>query len=133
MIDEYIALERIRFEERLRIERDVEPPALDARIPPMLVQTLVENAVKHGISELPQGGVVRLEARTSGRRLEIRVANTGRLKPSADPTGYGLRNAAERLRLLYGDAASLTLRENDGTTVATLTLPLESSNERAAR
>jgi two-component sensor histidine kinase len=133
VIDEYVDLERIRFEERLRVERDVERSALDARIPPMLVQTLVENAVKHGISELPQGGVVRLEARTSGGRLEIRVTNTGRLKTSADATGYGLRNAAERLRLLYGDTASLTLRDNDGTTVAALSLPLEPPNERATR
>ena len=124
VIDEYVNLERMRFEDRLRMERFVDPSVLDARIPPMLVQTLVENAVKHGISDLPQGGVVRLDARPHGDRIEILVSNTGRLKAPASDTGYGLRNATERLRLLYGDAASLTLRERDGMTVATLTIPL---------
>lgn len=124
VIDEYVNLERMRFEERLRMERFVDPSVLDARIPPMLVQTLVENAVKHGISDLPQGGVVRLDARPHGARIEILVSNTGHLKAPAPDAGYGLRNATERLRLLYGDAASLTLREQDGTTVATLTIPV---------
>ncbi len=125
VIDEYMNLERMRFEERLQIERAIEPAALLARVPPMLVQTLVENAVKHGIADLPLGGLVRLEARVRDGRVEIVVTNSGRFKPSGDDSGYGLRNARERLRLLYGELASLTVCEDGETTRAALSLPLE--------
>ena len=95
----------------------------------MIVQTLVENAVKHGISTLPDGGVVRLDVQLRSDRLQIIVRNTGRFKPAADGEGFGLQNASERLRLLYGDRASLTVREeaNGGGdhTVAELILPIE--------
>ena len=123
VVGEYVSLERVRFEERLRFEQSVEPAALDVRVPPMLVQTLVENAVKHGISALQGGGFVRLDVRVRGDVAEIEVTNSGPFKPPANASGYGLRNATERLRLLWGDAASLTIRENDGITVAALTIP----------
>ena len=60
IVDDYLALESLRFGERLRIERDIEPGALGVRIPVMLLQTVVENAIKHGIAELPGGGVLRV-------------------------------------------------------------------------
>lgn len=96
----------------------------------MIVQTLVENAVKHGIARSSAGGVVRLDARVRGRSLEIVVTSTGRLlKAATDEGGFGLQNAAERLRLLYLGAASLSIDEElDGAeerTIATLTLPME--------
>jgi two-component system LytT family sensor kinase len=125
IIDEYVGLEQMRFEERLRIEQAIDPAALVARVPPMLVQTLVENAVKHGIADLPLGGLVRLEARARDGRVDIVVINSGRFKPSGDDSGYGLRNARERLRLLYGELASLTVREDGETTTAALSLPLQ--------
>jgi two-component sensor histidine kinase len=125
VVDEYVNVERVRFEERLQVERAIEPAAMAARVPPMLVQTLVENAVKHGIADLPRGGVVRLEASVREGRVEIVVTNDGRFKPSDDGSGYGLRNARERLRLLYGDLASLTVREDGDRTTAALSLPLE--------
>jgi hypothetical protein len=125
IVDEYVGLERARLEDRLRVERIVEPAALGARVPPMLVQTLVENAVKHGIAPAPAGGLVRLEARVIDGRVTIIVTNPGRLDAVVGEAGYGLHNARERLRLLYGDLASLTLRDDDGETVAALTLPAE--------
>lgn len=125
VIDQYVAVERVRFDDRLAVERSIDPAALAARVPPMLIQTLVENAVKHGISELPQGGIVRVEARATNGMVTIVVANTGRLRDETKDSGLGLRNAAERLRLLYGSVASLTLREHDGTTVASVTVPLD--------
>jgi len=129
VIDEYVGVERVRFEDRLRIERAIDPRALALAVPPMIVQTLVENAVKHGISTLPDGGVVRLDVQLRSDRLQIIVRNTGRFKPAADGEGFGLQNASERLRLLYGDRASLTVREeaNGGGdhTVAELILPIE--------
>jgi LytS/YehU family sensor histidine kinase len=93
----------------------------------MLVQTLIENAVKHGISDLPQGGVVRLEARARDGMVTIVVVNSGPLRHETSESGLGLRNAAERLRLLYGSAASLTLHEQDGSTVARVTIPLDAT------
>jgi LytS/YehU family sensor histidine kinase len=124
-VDEYLNLERVRFEERLHVERAVEPSALQARIPPMLVQTLVENAVKHGIAGLKAGGVIRLDARVRADRLEVAVRNSGRFLPPTPDSGHGLRNASERLALLYGGAASLRVAGTDGDeTVASLTLPL---------
>ena len=125
IVDEYLNLERARFEDRLRIERSVEPSALDAQVPPMLVQTLVENAVKHGVSPSKTGGEVRLEARVRGGRAEVVVTSSGAFQPPADGSGRGLRNATERLRLLYGTLASLKVAEHNGTTVASLTVPLE--------
>lgn len=125
IVDEYLELERVRLEERLQIERAVEPAALEVRIPPMLVQTLVDNAIKHGIAELPRGGVVRIEARVAHERMELLVTNTGRLKPPSADAGQGLRNATERLRLLYDGAASLTLHEVDGMTQAALVIPVK--------
>jgi signal transduction histidine kinase len=124
IVDEYIALERMRFEERLRIERDVAADALSARVPPMLVQTLVENAVKHGIADAVAGGVIVLRAAIVGEQVEISVTNTGAFKPAVDGRGEGLRNARERLRLLYGAAASLVVGSRGASTVASVLVPL---------
>jgi signal transduction histidine kinase len=125
IVDEYLELERVRFEERLQVERDVDAAALRSRIPPMLVQTLVDNAIKHGIGELPAGGVMRMVVHQVDGRVEILVSNTGRLGPPAREPGHGLENAKERLRLIYGNAASLTLREDAGNVHAHLVLPAE--------
>jgi two-component sensor histidine kinase len=125
IVDEYVGLERTRLEDRLRVERVIDPAALTARVPAMLVQTLVENAVKHGIAPSPRGGLVRLEARVADGRVEITVTNPGRLDSVAGDAGYGLRNARERLRLLYGELASLTLRDDGNQTTAAVTLPME--------
>ena len=122
-VSDYIDLERVRFEERLAVDVAVEPGALGARVPRMLVLTLVENAVKHGIAQLPSGGGVWISARLADGHLKIEVANSGELQPGAEG-GVGLANARERLRLLYGAAASLTLTARDSRTVlAALALP----------
>src|SRR5262245_15860684 len=80
IVDEYVALERVRFEARLRFERVLDPASLEVRVPPMLVQTLVENAVKHGIADLPEGGIVRVRADVATRRMTISVSNTGLMR-----------------------------------------------------
>jgi hypothetical protein len=123
IVDQYLDLEKIRFEERLTVERALEPGTLQVPIPSMLVQTLVENAVKHGIASLPRGGVVRIEARLSDGALTLHVINSGSLRADAGGDGFGLRNAIEQLRLLYGDRAALTLAGGDRTT-ATVTIPV---------
>ncbi len=127
IVDEYINLERVRFEERLRTEQAIDPAALTARVPPMLVQTLVENAVKHGIGDSPAGGFVHIRAGLSGQRVEIAVTNSGAFKPAIGGGGRGLRNATERLRLIYGHAASLTIDGSADRTIVSFSLPLETT------
>jgi sensor histidine kinase YesM len=110
MMDDYLALESLRLAERLVVERQIEPAARGARVPAMLLQTLVENAIKHGIAELKTGGTLRIAARLNGHALVLRVDNPRPLEPApAAGTGLGLRNAAERLRLLFAERAALTL------------------------
>ncbi len=132
IVDEYVSLERVRFEDRLRFERTLDPGALAARVPPMLVQTLVENAVKHGVAALPHGGVVRVRAAIDGHSMTISVSNSGTMRHEYDEGGHGLRNTVARLRLLYDHRASFSLTDASGETVATVTLPLEPAHERAA-
>ena len=132
IVDEYVSLERVRFEDRLRFERTLDAGALAAHVPPMLIQTLVENAVKHGVADLPQGGVVRVRAAISGRSVTISVSNSGTMRHAFHEGGHGLRNTMARLRLLYDHHASFSLSDASGETVATVTLPLEPAHERAA-
>ncbi len=117
----------MRLEERLVIRRSLEPAALQGRIPPMLVQTLVENGVKHGISRRMDGGELDLSARVAGSQLVVVVANTGSFHRRGAESGSGLRNARERLRLIYDGRASLTLQNESDRVIATLTLPWRSS------
>jgi hypothetical protein len=105
----YLELEAIRLESRLNLQFDIDPRALDHPVPPMLVQTLAENAVKHGIARLPRGGRVRIEARRGAEELQVRVMNTGTLNPAGNDPGIGISNALERLRLLFGERANLSL------------------------
>src|ERR1022692_4789501 len=114
IVNDYLALEQVRHEERLRLRLDIAPEALQLRIPPMLLQTLVENAVKYGISPKPEGGEITIVARSSGGALRIQVSNPGQIEGSAreSSTGVGLRNAADRLRLIFGERATLRLRSD---------------------
>ena len=106
----YLELEALRFERRLRYEIEADPRASDLAVPPMLIQTLVENAIKHGIATLPEGGSVRLAVQRSSQSLHIRVTNTGRLTRDPAKPGIGLTNSLERLRLMFGDRVTLELR-----------------------
>jgi hypothetical protein len=110
IVADYLELESMRFEDRLRIETRVPQDAAGVSIPVMLLQTLVENAIKHGIAELPEGGLVRITAAVKNDLLVLEVENprppTHRRAPDE---GVGLRNAHDRLRLLFGERASLEL------------------------
>lgn len=110
MVNDYLALESLRLADRLEIVRDIAPDALPILVPTMLVQTLVENGIKHGIAQLKQGGVLRIEARLADRQLLLRVVNPfPEDAPASAGEGTGLRNSVERLRLLFGERASLQL------------------------
>lgn len=127
-VSAYLKLEAIRLEERLRIKIDMDPNSLDTRIPPMLLQTLVENGVKHGVARLAHGGEIRVASQMRNGALEIRVQNSGQLAESTGSTRVGLENIRQRLHLLYGDAASLVLRNQDAEfVIAEVSIPLAKS------
>lgn len=111
IVNDYLGLESIRFEERLRVEWDIDPESNDFLVPPLMIQTLVENGIKHGISKLSAGGLIRVETRVEGDFLKINIRNSGRLVPheSAPGSGLGLENTRHRLKLIYGDEASLRI------------------------
>ncbi len=128
----YISIEQARFGERLRTELDVESGLSTAYVPGLLLQPLIENAVKHGISRWLRGGVVALHARSDSDVLHLEVRNSPfEPRPQADivepsEDGVGLRNTRERLRVMYGGRASLqTMPTTDGGFCATIRLPLE--------
>jgi len=119
MAADYLALEGVRFEDRLRVRIDVDPAAAQVAVPPMLLQTLVENALKHGIAHLPAGGDLTIRAVVEAERLVLEVENTGQLVSSASTTPQvGLKNTRERLRILYNGRASLQLKNRDASHVA---------------
>jgi hypothetical protein len=127
VVEDYLALESVRFEGRLRVQFTVDPAAESLQVPPMILQALVENALKHGIAKIPEGGDVRIHATAENGALVLQVENTGELaqvRPSRDgDTQIGLNNIRERLRLLYGDRASLSLKNGDGVVAATVRIP----------
>lgn len=136
VVNDYLALEQVRHEERLRLRLDVAPDTLQLPIPPMLLQTLVENAVKYGISARPEGGEIAIIARRENDSLRLQVTNPGAYEPGAaklaranGSTGVGLANAANRLRLLFGEQATLQLRAGSpGSVVAEAIIPLPVSH-----
>ncbi len=109
--EHYLELEAVRFESRLRYAIETDDRARDHLVPPMLIQTLAENAVRHGISRLPDGGTVRIEARELSDGLHVRVTNTGRLEAKREGSGIGLSNSRERLRLAFGEDVRLELEQ----------------------
>ena len=127
IVKDYLALEQMRFEERLKIEMDIDKDSLGQPVPPMMLQTLVENAIKHGISKLVNGGVVRIIARFKDNDLELLVQNTGQLngyingeasQPAlrttsgggTDGEGFGIKSTQDRLNLMYQGKAVFEIR-----------------------
>jgi signal transduction histidine kinase len=126
VIRPYLEILKVRMEERLTTEIDVPEGLLSAEFPPMMIQTLVENAIKHGLEPKPEGGLLRLAAQIVHGKLQVTVADTGLGfgRAATAGTGVGLANIRERLQMLYGPKATLTVAENKPSgTVVTLTVP----------
>jgi LytS/YehU family sensor histidine kinase len=110
IVDDYLALEALRLGERLQVERAIDSQARGVRIPVMLLQMLVENAIKHGIAELPDGGVLRIHAAVTEGTFALEVENPRpQSRLEASHTGIGVHNAQKRLQLLFGTAATFNL------------------------
>ena len=111
IVKDYLALENMRFEDRLKVEYDIDDDTLDQQVPPMMLQTLVENAIKHGISKQVRGGVVRIVSDFKGNYHRLSVQNTGLLNGRSSRSGFGLSSTQDRLGLLYGDKARFEIRQ----------------------
>jgi sensor histidine kinase YesM len=122
-VEAYLAIEKIRFEERLRVQFDIEPGLEHVMVPPMSLQTLVENAVKYGVELSTTGSDIHIRARRDTHGTLIEIANAGALRGAGHSTHVGLANARKRLALAVGSDATLNLAERNGWVHATLRLP----------
>lgn len=131
VVSDYLALESIRYEERLKTIIQIDPLSRHFYVPPLMVQTLVENAIKHGISKLTYGGLVEIITRVDKDVLFITIRNSGQLKGNTEEdTGFGIKNTLQRLHLLYKDEAVLKISNESDTMVLTeLQIPKQLVNE----
>jgi two-component system LytT family sensor kinase len=124
-VKDYLAIEKIRFDERLKIIFDIAPETLSVQVPPMMLQTLIENSVKHGISNLKMGGTITLRALIQNEYLIVEIMNTGRYEPKDGHVGVGIENTVERLKLLYDDKALFGIGNADSShVIANIQIPL---------
>lgn len=126
-ITDYLDLEKIRFEERLKYSLNISPDSYKVEIPPMMIQTLIENGIKHGISKQTNGGEISLLTRVDTGNLLIEIRNTGHL--SSDnlrySDGFGIANTKHRLSLLFGEDASFSIKnENQSTVLCEIKIPI---------
>jgi len=112
IVKDYLALENMRFEDRLRVEYEIDEDTLDQPVPPMMLQTLVENAIKHGISKQISGGKIRIVSDFKDSYHELAVQNTGKLvNGTVKGEGFGLPSTLNRLSLLYGEKARFSIKQ----------------------
>ena len=125
IVRDYLALEHMRFEERLQIEMDIDEDTLEQPVPPMMLQTLVENAIKHGISKKIKGGKVKVISRFKGNNFELIVQNTGMLDGETLPEGFGIKSTRDRLGFLFHGKAEFQINGINGNEVqAKITMPV---------
>ena len=126
IVKDYLALEQMRFEERLKIEFEIDEDTLQHPVPPMMLQTLVENAIKHGISRQIKGGLVRIIAAFKNNDLELLVQNTGQLSATPNGEGFGIKSTQDRLNLMYQGKAVFEIRNVGNAMVESkVTIPVE--------
>lgn len=113
IVKDYLALEFIRFEERLKLVYQIDEATLKNPIPPMLLQTLVENAIKHGIGKAIEGGEIMVATKAYNDYYEVRVVNTGKLNLTVEHEGFGLASTANRLLLIFGEKATFSIHQLD--------------------
>jgi sensor histidine kinase YesM len=139
LVKSYLDLIKMRIEDRLEVSLEVPESLETAEFPPMMLQTLVENAIKHGIEPKPEGGKVSVSARVQQGQLWVEVKDTGVGLPPGDllegptsGTGIGLRNIRERLAMLYPGKSRLTLGSDDSGTTVRISVPFQVEAPAAA-
>jgi two-component system, LytTR family, sensor kinase len=133
VVEKYLQLEKIRFGKKLNAELDISDATLDLKIPPIIVQTLVENAIKHGLKDSVEGVFIKINSQLTDDFLTINIINSGRLKKEdlsvSEPknSGIGVENTRRRLQMIYGERATFDLQNlNEKEVIATLKLPVNS-------
>ena len=124
VVEKYLELESIHYEDRLKYELDVGKHLGEAKVPPMIIQLMAENAIKHGISLEKKGGKIDISIRKEEDELAISVQNTGQLLDT-ESSGIGIRNAIERIRILFTQMPAFTLNQQGEKVVATLKFPYQ--------
>lgn len=109
LVKNYLELEKIRFEERLQIRYEIDENTLNCEIPPLMLQTIAENSIKHGISKSIEGGEIKISAKMEGKTLKLEIRNEGKLNDTLAENGVGIANTKKRLELLYGEKASFEI------------------------
>ncbi len=127
LVKNFLDLEHIRYEDRLSYTIESSPVVNDCLLPPFIIQSQVENAIKHGISAIPGNGHIRVEVFAENNSLRINVSNTGKLSNKEPLTGVGFKNSIQRLDLLYGDQGRIMIREEGNLVVVDIHLPLKRS------
>lgn len=126
IVKDYLALEQMRFEERLKVEMDIDEDTLEMPVPPMMLQTLVENAIKHGISRHINGGFVKIISRFKINSHEIIVQNSGHIESEINGNGFGIKSTQDRLGFLYQGLARFEIKNIDGNMVQSkITMPVQ--------
>lgn len=122
-VKNYLDLERIRFEDRLKYKLDIDRSTQKIEIPPMMIQTLVENGIKHGVAKITEGGEIQLKSKllttSNGSKLKIEIRNSGHFSEEQlrNSSGFGVSNTKHRLNLLFGDDAHFSIMNENGNTV----------------
>jgi LytS/YehU family sensor histidine kinase len=125
IVADYLALELIRFEDRLQVVYEIEEDALDNPVPPMMLQTLVENAIKHGIGKSVNPGTIKIIAKEMDNLFYLQVVNTGKLDMTKGHEGFGLQSTSTRLDLIFAGKGSFSLAQaNDHEVQAEVIIPL---------
>ncbi|HSW55346.1 MAG TPA: histidine kinase [Ignavibacteriaceae bacterium] len=134
-VKNYLDLERIRFEDRLKYKLDIEKSTQKIEIPPMMIQTLVENGIKHGVAKRTEGGEIHLKSKllttSNGSKLKIEIRNSGHFSEEQlkNSSGFGVSNTKHRLNLLFGDDAHFSImNENGNTVLAEIEIPIALQN-----
>ncbi|QRR01637.1 sensor histidine kinase [Dyadobacter sandarakinus] len=131
-VEDYLELEKVRYEDRLKYTITTNPQAIYWQVPPMMLQTLVENGIKHGVSKEVRGGFIDLQCDIDNDLLVIHIMNSGQLG-TTESGGVGLKNTAERLSILYGKGASFRIfQEKEGVVCSEVKIPMLSESVMAA-
>src|SRR5271170_2042071 len=134
LLHRYLAIEKVRFGSRLLMEEDLQQISSSLQLPPLLLQPLIENAVTHGIANLPEGGTVRLSGQSANGRVHLAIENT--FDPESTPTrksGLGLRNVRERLEARYGKDANIRVSTENAIFRVDLSFPADAADTEEAK
>jgi len=129
LIDKFLTIEQVRFGSRLQVQQEIEQKTLECKIPPLLLQPLIENAVRHGISQLLEGGTITLRTQLHNGKLNINIANP--FDPDYVPkkgTGLGVKNVRSRIQTLYGNEGRIGIEKKNNIFTVEFSFPVQNSD-----